>query len=279
MNVGFIGTGSMGSLLIGAFITSGALKPSQIAASNRTIAKVECLADLYPGLRVEASNVEAAKGKDIVFLCIKPHEFRSVLSDIRASLRPEQLVVSITSPVMLSQLEDWLPCKTAKMIPSITNHVGSGATLCMYGSRVSAEDQQRLEALLRHISEPIRIDEQYTRIVSDLSSCGPAFFAYFIQQFVDAAVRETGIRRSDALAVASAMLLGTGRLLTEGGMTPEHIQERVAVPGGITAKALESLEIDCDGMFNRLIRTTHDKYKEDAGKVASSLYGEEVNGQ
>ncbi|PWV98410.1 competence protein ComER [Paenibacillus cellulosilyticus] len=279
MNVGFIGTGSMGSLLIGAFITSGALKPSQIAASNRTIAKVESLAIQYPGLRVKSTNVEAALGRDIVFLCIKPHEFHSVLADIRDSLRQEQLVVSITSPVMLAQLEDWLPCKAAKVIPSITNHVGSGATLCMYGSRVKDTDRERLEQLLRHISEPIRIDEQYTRIVSDLSSCGPAFFAFFVQRFVEAAVEETGISHEDALAVASAMLLGTGRLLTEGGMTPEQIQERVAVPGGITAKALELLNLDCDGMFNRLIRTTHAKYKEDANKVATSLYGEEVNGQ
>ncbi|GMK41370.1 ComE operon protein 4 [Paenibacillus sp. CCS19] len=279
MNVGFIGTGSMGSLLIGAFITSGALKPSQIAASNRTIAKVESLAIQYPGLRVKSTNAEAALGRDIVFLCIKPHEFHTVLAEIRESLRPDQLVVSITSPVMLAQLEDWLPCKAAKVIPSITNHVGSGATLCMYGSRTNDHDRERLEQLLRHISEPIRIDEQYTRIVSDLSSCGPAFFAFFVQRFVEAAVEETGISHEDALAVTSAMLLGTGRLLTEGGMTPEQIQERVAVPGGITAKALELLNLDCDGMFNRLIRTTHAKYKEDASKVASSLYGEEVNGQ
>ncbi|MWC27544.1 late competence protein ComER [Paenibacillus sp. MMS18-CY102] len=279
MNVGFIGTGSMGSLLIGAFIASGALEPSQIAASNRTFAKVECLAEQYPGLRAETNNADAAKGKDIVFLCIKPHEFRSVLDDIRGSLRPEQLVVSITSPVMLCQLEDWLPCKAAKVIPSITNHVGSGATLCMYGDRASATDRKRLEHLLSHISEPIRIDERYTRIVSDLSSCGPAFFAFFVQRFVDAAVEETGINRAEAIAIASAMILGTGKLLTEGGMTPEHIQTRVAVPGGITARALELLELDCDGMFNRLIRTTHEKYREDVDKVQASFYGEEVNGQ
>ena len=36
MKVGFIGTGSMGSLLIDAFIQSGALLPEQIRVSNRS---------------------------------------------------------------------------------------------------------------------------------------------------------------------------------------------------------------------------------------------------
>ena len=137
----------------------------------------------------------------------------------------------------------------------------------------------RLESLFTHISEPLRIAESYTRVVSDLSSCGPAFMAYLLQKFVDAAVEETGIPRSEALKVASNMLLGTGLLLTEGRMTPEEVQERVAVPGGITAKALHLLSRETDGVFNDLIRTTHDKYREDLIKVTTAFYGEEVNGQ
>ena len=60
--------------------------------------------------------------------------------------------------------------------------------------------------------------------------------ACLLQRFVDAAVEETGIPREEALRVASEMFYGTGQLLTKGGMTPEALQARVAVPGGITAK-------------------------------------------
>lgn len=47
MKVGFIGTGSMGSLLIESFINSNALKPQQISASNRTHSKITELARRY----------------------------------------------------------------------------------------------------------------------------------------------------------------------------------------------------------------------------------------
>jgi competence protein ComER len=278
MNVGFIGIGSMGSLLIDAFIGSSALEPSQMTASNRTFAKAERLADRHIGMTAVPSNREAAAGRDIVFLCIKPHEYRRVIDDISDVLKPHQLVVSITSPVLISQLEDLLPCKIAKIIPSITNYMYSGSTLCMFGSRMTDTDKTRLISLLSHISDPLVIEEKHTRIVSDLSSCGPAFMAYVLQRFIDAAVEETGIPREEAIFVASTMLHGTGRLLTEGGMSPEQLQARVAVPGGITAKALALLKTKLDGVFNALIQTTHSKYTEDLERVAESLYGKEVNG-
>lgn len=278
MNVGFIGTGTMGSLLIEALITSGALDPKQIFVTNRTPAKAEALAARYPGLKAVHSNRDAAACSELLFLCIKPMEFYNVVADIAPVVRPGQLVVSITSPVLLSMLEQRLSCKIAKMIPSITNSVWSGATLCIYGSRVEEEDRHKLETLLSHISQPLRVEESYTRIVSDLSSCGPAFFAFLLQQFVEAAVEETGIDRQEAVRVASEMLLGTGLLLTEGGLTPEQIQHRVAVPGGITAQALELLRNDTSGIFGRLVRTTHDKYNEDVEKLGEQFSKKEVNG-
>lgn len=278
MNVGFIGIGSMGSLLIDTFIGSGALKPSQITASNRTLAKAVSLADRHPGLRAVASNRSAVADNDIVFLCVKPMEYRTVLDDIRDVAQPNQLVVSITSPVLLDQLETLLPCKVAKVIPSITNFVCSGATLCMYGNRMTDADIIRLNGLLSYISEPLQIDEAHTRIVSDLSSCGPAFMACLLQRFIDAAIEETGIPREQARLIASEMLLGTGQLLTSGGMSPDELQTRVAVPGGITAQALVLLNRELDGVFNRVIRTTHAKYYEDLDRVSDSFYGKEVNG-
>ncbi|AJY76259.1 late competence protein ComER [Paenibacillus beijingensis] len=278
MKVGFIGTGSMGGLLIEAFIESGVLKPEQIAAANRTFSKVERLATYYPGLRAVSSNKEALLHSDCLFLCIKPSDFKCVVDELRPYARPEQLIVSITSPVLISHLEDWLPCKIAKVIPSITNRIMSGASLCMYGSRIQPADRNALEQLLSGISEPIFIEERFTRVVSDLSSCGPAFIAFLLQRLIDAAVAETGIEYDDAVSIASSMLLGTGRLLTEGGLTPKLVQQRVAVPGGITEQALKLLHSETDEIFNKLIRTTHAKFKEDLEKVQASFYGEEVNG-
>jgi competence protein ComER len=274
MRVGFIGTGSMGSILIAAFIESGVLAPEQMIASNRTLSKVELLAKAYPGLHIAPSNIEVVDKSDLIFLCIKPSEYKKVIDEIKEAVLPTQIVVSITSSVLIKHLEQWLPAKISKIIPSITNYVFNGATLCIYGNRMHPEDQDLVENLLAHISSPIRVSEDHTRISSDLSSCGPAFLAYFIQSFIEAAVLETGIPIGEATRLASEMTLGTGRLLTTGGFTPLSLQKRVCVPGGITAEGIHIMESEISGMFNRIIHATHAKYEEDLEK-ANLLFASE----
>ncbi|WP_426447867.1 late competence protein ComER [Paenibacillus sp. S-38] len=277
MRVGFIGTGSMGSILIEAFIRSGALNPEHIVATNRTLAKAELLAEKYPGMQVARSNKEVALGTDLLFLCVKPSEYKAVLDEIQDHTLASQIVISITSPVLIRHLEEILPSKIAKVIPSITNYVLSGATLCIYGDRLTPEDKDLLENLFSHVSAPIRVSEQYTRISSDLSSCGPAFLAYFVQKFVEAAVDTTGISEEEATQLASEMTLGTGKLLTTGGFSPAQLQKRVAVPGGITAEGLRLMEKELCGVFYDLIRTTHSKYEEDLEKVEARFFGTRVD--
>jgi competence protein ComER len=267
MKAGFIGTGSMGSILIEAFIHSGAFNPEQIIAGNRTIRKVELLAETYPGLHVAGSNREVVLGSDLIFLCVKPSEFKKVIDEIKEDVLPSQFIVSITSPILLKHLEGLLPAKISKIIPSITNYVLSGATLCIHGNRMQPEDKEWLENLFAHISSPIRVSENFTRISSDISSCGPAFLAKFLQSFIDAAVEATGISIEEATLLASEMTLGTGKLLTTGGFNPATLQKRVSVPGGVTEEGLRILDDELAGIFSSVISATHAKYEDDIEKA------------
>ncbi|MBB6673946.1 late competence protein ComER [Cohnella nanjingensis] len=271
MKAGFIGAGSMGSLLVSALLRAHAFRPSDVTVSTRTSSKAERLAREYAGLRVASANADAVRDADLVFLCIKPMDYRPVLDEIKPVLTAEQIVVSITSPVTIRQLEDIVPSKVAKIIPSVVNEVGGGASMFMYGTRLTSDDRAYLNGLFAAISRPIEIPEDEVRVASDLSSCGPAFMACLLEQFVEAAVELTGMERSLASRLAAEMLLGTARLLSEPGSTPAELQARVSVPGGITAAALEELRAATAGAFQRVLRTTHQKYAEDLEKVEASL--------
>ena len=271
MKVGFIGTGSMGSLLIDAFLSSGALEPSEVLAANRSPNRLLQLQKRHPGISM-GSNREIAAESDIVFLCVKPLQFKQLTDEIASCLRSDQIVVSITSPVQLYHLESALPSKIAKVIPSITHCVKSGTSLCIFGSRLHKKDRLVLLQLLSFIGIPEEISESHTRIASDFSSCGPAFISYFLERWIEAAVEATGIDETLITRLAGEMLLGTGKLLTEGDFAPQELQERVAVRGGITAEALNHLRTSLEGVFERLITTTHDKYDEDVEKL-DELFG------
>ena len=267
MNIGFIGTGSMGSLLIHSFIRSGAVLANEVYASNRTNAKLQKLRMLHPQLRIAQTNAEVVGHSDIIFLCVKPLQFKTVVDEIASVITSNHIIVSITSPVQIRHLEQSLDCKISKIIPSITNQVYSGVCLCMHGQKMLPNDIILVEQLLAQISQPLQITESHTRICSDFSSCGPAFIALFVEEWMKSAVKLTGVDETVIQRLAGEMLLGTGKLLTEGKCTTAELQARVAVPGGITAEALCLLSKKLSGVFDTLVHTTHAKYDEDLEKL------------
>jgi competence protein ComER len=272
MRLGFIGTGSMGSILIESFLTSKALLPNQMIASNRSPDKLMRLLEKYPGLKMAKTNSQTVQESDMIFLCVKPLEYKRVLDEIQSFLKDDQLLVSITSPVLISDLEKVVSCKVAKMIPSITNYVQAGASLLMFGTRCSAEDKDTLFHLVEKISHPILIDESITRVSSDIVSCGPAFFSYLLQQFISAAVNETQISENEAVFLTTEMIIGVAELISKGPFSLQTLQQRVCVPGGITWEGLKALQ-NAEQEFSELYRNTNEKFREDLQEVRHMFHG------
>ena len=74
----------------------------------------------------------------------------------------------------------------------------------------------KLFGLFKNISTPLVIEEDITRVSSDIASCGPAFFSYLLQCFINAAVDKTNITHEEATTLVSEMVVGMGKLLEKG---------------------------------------------------------------
>lgn len=266
MKVGFIGTGSMGSILLEAFLSVKALRPEQITASNRSWGKVLKISERHPGVTAAENNIETVQASDLIFLCVKPLEFKRVIDDILPYVTKNKLVISITSPILIDDLEKQMPCKIAKVIPSITNSVAAGASLIMFGNRCDEEDRKLIRDLFSQISRPLEIEESKTRVSSDIVSCGPAFISYLLQRFIDAAVEETGISQEEATFLTSEMIVGLASLISKGAFDLPTLQQRVCVPGGVTGAGILALE-NIGDVFNHVFKNTHKKYDEDRKSV------------
>jgi len=261
--IGFIGTGSMGSILIESLLSAKALSPGHIIISNRTPDKAELLAQRFPGLVVAKNNLELARAAKILLLCVKPMEYSVMLEQITPALTPEHLLITITSPIKLEQLESSVPSAVARVVPSITNAAQGGVCLCEFGSRIDPQQRQFIRALFAHISTPIEVTEPFLRITSDIASCGPAFLSYILQQMIHDAVQETGISEEAATYLTTQMLIGMAELLRKEAFTLPSLQKRVCVPGGVTGEGLIPLQKEVPGLFAEVFRRTHAKFAED----------------
>ena len=77
--LGFIGYGSMGSMLIDAFLRSGNIKPGEIIVSSRTKSKLDILKEKWIDIHTADSNSEVAQKAKYVFVFVKPLEVNGVL--------------------------------------------------------------------------------------------------------------------------------------------------------------------------------------------------------
>ncbi|TWI56375.1 late competence protein ComER [Halalkalibacter nanhaiisediminis] len=271
MQIGVIGTGSMGTVLLEAFIESKAIDQHQVLVTNRTMTKAEALKDRFPAIEIASDSVTVAKKADIIFLGVKPLQMPTILRQLAPVCHPDKLLISITSPISVEQLETMVDCKVARAIPSILNRALTGSSLISFGERCSQNDRQRVTELMATISEPLLIEENITRVSSDIVSCGPAFFSYLMQQFIDGAVRQTNISKEDATTLATDMMIGMGKLLEQGHYTLPTLQQRVCVPGGITGEGIKVLEEEVGQMFDHLFQQTHAKYEEEKAKIADAF--------
>ncbi|PLT34633.1 late competence protein ComER [Bacillus sp. V5-8f] len=267
MKVGVIGTGNMGTILIEALVEADALHPSDLTITNRTLPKALALKDKYPEISVVDSGEKVAKESEAIFVCVKPLDFHKIIMDIEPYTNISKCVISITSPISVRQLESMLACSCARLIPSITNRALAGVSLLTFGERCSPEWVSILTNLAAQISIPVKVENDITRVASDIVSCGPAFFSYLARVFIEGACKTTNIEEQTAILLTEKMLIGLGELLKKEVYTLPTLQEKVCVKGGITGEGIKVLEAEVRDMFEKLFLATHGKFHHELEKI------------
>lgn len=263
MKVGIIGTGNMGTILVEAFIDGKAISPSNFYITNRTLKKAEKLQNKFPSIHVCTNASEVIQQSELIFICVKPLDIYPFIKENESVFTKDKCVVSITSPLSVTQLESLVQTACVRAIPSITNRALSGVSLLTFGTMCDEFWKRKIKELFSYISIPMEIEQNITRVASDIVSCGPAFFSYITQRFIDGAVTKTEIEQSTATILAGEMLVGLGELLKKGFYTLPTLQEKVCVKGGITGEGIKVLETELGDVFEKIFDATHEKFKED----------------
>ncbi len=250
---GFIGTGSMGSMLVRQFIRTGLVTPAEITASSKTGLSARALAEQI-GIVAVPDNWRVADWADVLFICVRPLEVHDVLQEIRGELNRDVLLVSIAACVSLEDLEAWCGDKArcVRIIPSVTAEQNAGISLVAWGSRVLPEDKTRVLRLLNAIGTAVELDEKNFEVCTNLTSCGPALIAAMMKEFAHAAVRTGAIQPGLAEYLLRETMEGTARILANEEMTFDKVIERVATKGGSTEEGVRVIEARLPDVMDRV---------------------------
>lgn len=258
--VGFIGYGSMGSMLVNGFISSNTLPARDIIVSTYTKEKLKKIKDKWRDINIACSNIDVVKNAKYIFVCVKPLQVRDVLAEIREFLRKDQILISIAGCVTIPNIEKLIDGKIVKIIPTLVSEVNEGITLICYNSKISGEEKSFIEKLFNSISRVKIINEDYFEVAADLTSCAPGLIAAIFQEFVEAGLRHSTFSKEEVEEMVLLTLYGTAKLLYENNMKFDETISRVATKGGITEEGVKVLKEGLPHVFDRVFEKTLTKH-------------------
>jgi pyrroline-5-carboxylate reductase len=242
-----VGCGNMGGAMLRGWIGQGR------AASVTVVDPVPERAP--PGIRALPSLEALPARPQVVVLAVKPQKLAAVAPTLAPHVGPDTILLSVLAAVESGTLRRHFPHAggIVRAVPNLPASIGAGAT-----ALVAPGLGEKERALVTELCRPLGAvewleSEAQIDAATSVSGCGPAFLFRFADAVVQAGVSQ-GLDEGQARRLFAQTMIGAGRMLAEGDLSPGEMARRVASPGGGTLAGLAVL--DHEDALRRLIAET-----------------------
>lgn len=241
--LGFIGCGNMAKAMMGGIINSGLVKAEEVIASDMYVPGLENAKETLK-INVTTDNKEVAANCEVIVLSIKPQFYPVVIKEISPLVAKETIVVTIAPGQTHEKLNEMFGREDVKIVrcmPNTPAMVLEGMTACCKNNNVTAEEMDKVKALLCGFGKAEEVAEYMMDAVTAVSGSSPAYVFMMIEAMADAAVIE-GMPRDKAYKFAAQAVLGSAKMVLETGKHPGALKDMVCSPAGTTIEAVKVLE-------------------------------------
>jgi pyrroline-5-carboxylate reductase len=249
----FVGVGVMAEAMIAGLLRRQLVTRAQIVGSHPRPARREELQTQY-GTRMVESNREAATLSDdasreeaaapsVVVLAVKPQRIAHVLGELKGTLSPSQLVLSIVAGTRMETIASELGHPVvARAMPNTPAQIGQGMTTWTATPEVGERHTEVVRALLGALGREMYVEnENMIDMATALSATGPTYIFMMMEALVDAGVH-MGFSRHVAEELVTQTMLGSVLFARETHKHPAELRNMVTSPGGTSAEAIYQME-------------------------------------
>jgi pyrroline-5-carboxylate reductase len=242
-DLAIIGAGNMAEAIARGILSGKLLDANRMIAADISPARRE-LFQTQLGISAVQENTTAARGSRIMLLCVKPQQMESALRELRASLAPDVLIVSIAAGIRTQKIESWLGKGRWPIIRAMPNTpmlVSAGMVALCRGSSATHQHLTAARQLFESAAQVIEVDESQMDAVTAVSGSGPAYVFYLAEQMI-AAGESAGLTPEQSRTLALRTIAGAAKMLVSSDDSPQSLRKKVTSPNGTTQAAIESLE-------------------------------------
>ncbi len=242
----FIGCGVMAESIVAGLLRRKLVSAEQICASHPRAIRREELKNKY-GIEIFEHNSDAVdslpENNSIIALCVKPQRISGVLHEIKQSVKPQQMIISIIAGARIETISEALNNNfVVRTMPNTPSQIGAGMTAWTCAEQVSAEQKSQVKMLLTALGKELYVENEHQiDMATALSATGPTYIFMMMEAMTDAGVH-LGFSREVSKELVQQTMLGSTLFAIESHKHPAELRNMVTSPGGTSAEAIYQME-------------------------------------
>ncbi|OPY90115.1 MAG: Pyrroline-5-carboxylate reductase [Syntrophaceae bacterium PtaU1.Bin231] len=228
-SMGFIGGGRITRILLEG-LNRKKMLPTTVVVSDASGDALQTIKEKFPKVQtVQGDNAKAA-GQDLVFLALHPPAVGGGLAEIRATLRPGAILVSLAPRFTIKALSEGLGGfdRIVRMIPNAPSIVGEGYNPVAYGPGITREEKEKLSKLFKKLGDCPEVDEDKLEAYAIVTAMGPTYLWFQLFELFELG-KSFGLTEKQAWKGIKKMLKGALETVDESGLSPEQVMDLVPV--------------------------------------------------
>ena len=260
--IAFIGGGNMASAILGGLLRAGQVRAGEVLVVEPFEPQRDRLRADFGVQALAAGDASLARAGTVVW-AVKPQLFAQAAAPLKAWVGG-----ALQLSVMAGIRSDALVAATGaervvRSMPNTPALIGQGIAGLYARPAVSADERATVERLLAPTGQTLWVDrEGDLDAVTALSGSGPAYFFFFVEAMMAAAV-DMGLSAEQGRRLALATCAGAAALGLASHESPTVLRERVTSKGGTTHAAITSLQGDAvDAAIRRAVLAAQQRAAE-----------------
>ena len=226
--IGIVGGGRVARILLAGWKRANR-SLSDVVVSDADVVSLNRLQAEFSSVTVTQDNRQAAQQR-IVLFALHPPAFPSVLAEIKESLGPDAILVSLAPKWTMTRICGALGGfnRLARVIPNAPSIVNKGYNPLSFARQLTPADRARVLGLFAPLGACPEVPEDTLEAYAIVAAMGPTYLWYQLYQLIDLGC-DFGLTRPAATEAVAAMVDGATTTMIGAGLTPEDVMDLIPV--------------------------------------------------
>ena len=228
-SMGFIGGGRITRIFLEA-LNRKKMLPATVVVSDASGEVLQKLKEKFLKIQTAQGDSAKAAGQDLVFLALHPPAIGGGLAEIKATLKPGAVLVSLAPRFTIKVLSEGLGGfdRIVRMIPNAPSIVGEGYNPVAFGPGITTKEKEDLSRLFKKLGDCPQVDEEKLEAYAIITAMGPTYLWFQLYELMELG-KSFGLTDKQAWKGIKKMLKGALETIDESGLSPDEVMDLIPV--------------------------------------------------